>query len=53
MREDLLSYGTRPGQVPLQAIFPEEMKGIHRGINAIGRTINTLNPLFAASLSAK
>lgn len=32
----------------LQAIFPEEMKGVRQGIDAIGRSINTLNPLLAA-----
>jgi HPt (histidine-containing phosphotransfer) domain-containing protein len=32
----------------LQGIFPAEMKGVRHGIDAIGRTINTLNPLLAA-----
>jgi hypothetical protein len=32
----------------LQAIFPEEMKGVRQGIDAIGRGINTINPLLAA-----
>jgi hypothetical protein len=31
----------------LQAIFPEEMKGVRQGIDAIGRGINTINPLLA------
>ena len=32
----------------LQAIFPEEMKGVRQGIDGIGRGINTINPLLAA-----
>ena len=32
----------------LQAIFPEEMKEVRRGIDAIGHGINTMNPLFSA-----
>ncbi|MDD1690284.1 MAG: hypothetical protein LUQ66_06445 [Methanoregula sp.] len=30
----------------LQAIFPEEMKEVRQGIDAIGRGINTINPLL-------
>lgn len=32
----------------LQAIFPEEMKAVRHGIDAIGRGINALNPVLAA-----
>ena len=32
----------------LQAIFPEQMKGVRKGIDAIGRGINTINPLLSA-----
>jgi hypothetical protein len=32
----------------LQAIFPEEMKGVRKGIDAIGHGINTINPLLSA-----
>lgn len=32
----------------IQAIFPEQMKGVRQGIDAIGRGINTINPLLAA-----
>jgi hypothetical protein len=32
----------------LQAIFPDEMKGVRQGVDAMGRAINTINPLLAA-----
>lgn len=32
----------------LQAIFPDEMKGVRQGIDAFGRGINAINPLLAA-----
>ncbi len=32
----------------LQTIFPEEMKEVRQGIDAIGHGINTINPLFSA-----
>ena len=35
-----------PGRY-LQAVFPEEMKGVRKGIDALGRGINAINPLLA------
>ncbi|HEX3001155.1 MAG TPA: hypothetical protein VHN82_02115 [Methanoregula sp.] len=41
-------HNTRgPGRY-LQMIFPEEMKAVRQGIDAMGRGINTLNPLLAS-----
>ena len=41
-------HNTRGQGRYLQAIFPEEMKGVRQGVDAMGRGINTINPLLSA-----